>query len=153
MILHEVVHELRTKKQRGLILKINFEKAYDKVKWSFLEEVMTRKGFPDLWISWVIQSVKGGRVCINVNGNRGEYFRTYQGLRQGDPLSPFLFNLVADALEALIPKAKNKGYIKGLMSHLIPEGISHIQYADDTVIMVDPSVDTIRNLKLILYCF
>lgn len=95
VILHEVIHELKSKQQRGLISKIDFEKAYDKIKWTFLEEVMIMKGFPDIWISWVIKSVRGGRVCINVNGSRGEYFRTYQGLWQGGPLSPFLFNLVA----------------------------------------------------------
>lgn len=50
-------------------------------------------------------------------------------------------------------KAKNKGLIKGLMTHLLPEGISHIQYADDTVLMVEPEEESIRNLKIILYCF
>jgi len=87
LILHEIVHELRTKGKKGLILKIDFEKAYDKVNWRFLEEVMKGKGLPDTWINWVMQTVQGGRVCVNINGQRGGYFRTYQGLRQGDPLS------------------------------------------------------------------
>ena len=56
LILLEVLHELRTKGKRGLILKIEFEKAYDKVSWSFLEEVMKVKGLPDTWINWVMQS-------------------------------------------------------------------------------------------------
>lgn len=74
-------------------------------------------------------------------------------MRQGDLLSPLLFNLVADALGVMLEKAINKGHIKGVLENLIPGGISHIQYADDTVIMVDGSEQSIRNLKLILYCF
>jgi hypothetical protein len=71
-------------------------------------------------------------------------------LRQGDPLSPLLFNLVADVLSNLLDKAVQKSHILGVLSHLIPGGISHIQYADDTVIMVDGSDTSILNLKLIL---
>ena len=81
VILHEVVHELKKTKKRGLILKIDFEKAYDKVRWDFLEQVMRGEGFPEEWITWVMQTVRGGRVCVNVNGQRGPYFRTFQGLR------------------------------------------------------------------------
>ena len=92
-------------------------------------------------------------MCVNVNGHRGQYFRTYQGLRQGDPLSPILFNLVADALSALLDKAVQKQRLVGVVPYLIPGGISHIQYADDTVIMIDGSDQSILNLKLILYCF
>ena len=51
VILHEVVHELKSSRKKGIILKIDFEKAYDKVRWAFLEEVMTGKGFPDTWIN------------------------------------------------------------------------------------------------------
>ena len=92
-------------------------------------------------------------MCVNVNRHRGTYFRTYQGLRQGDPLSPILFNLVADALSALLDKAVAKKHIVGVLSHLIQRGISHSQYADGTVIMIDGSYQSILNLKLILYCF
>jgi hypothetical protein len=114
---------------------------------------MRGKGFPQKWTDWVMQTVRGGKVCVNVNGERGAYFNTYQGLRQGDPLSPLLFNLVADVLSNLLDNAVQKSHISGVLSHLIPGGISHIQYADDTVIMVDGSDTSILNLKLILYCF
>jgi len=76
-----------------------------------------------------------------------------KGLRQGDPLSPLLFNLVADVLGEMPNKAVSKGHVKGVLDHLIPGGISHIQYADDTMLMIDGSDQSIRNLKLILYCF
>jgi hypothetical protein len=84
---------------------------------------------------------------------RGEYFKTHQGLRQGDPLCPLLFNLVVDILSCLLDKAVQKGHIVEILPNLIPGGISHIQYADDTIIMSDGLDTSILNLKLILYCF
>jgi hypothetical protein len=66
-----------------------------------------------------------------------QYFRTYQGLRQGDPLSSILFNLVADVLASLMRKTIKKDKIKGLMTHLIEDGITHIQYVDDTILMIE----------------
>ena len=77
MILHEVIHELKTSKKKGLIMKINFEKTYDTVRWNFLEEVMVGKRIPAAWIGWIMQTVQGGKVCVNVNEHRGPYFRTY----------------------------------------------------------------------------
>lgn len=153
VILHEVMRELSCNKKQGLILKIDFEKAYDRVRWDFLEEVLQGKGFPSKWIQWVMQTVKGRQVYVNINATRGPYFKTLRGLRQGDPLSPLLFNLVAGSLSVLLDKAVNKQLITGVVSHLIPNGISHIQYADDTVIMVDGSDKSITNLKILLYCF
>ena len=153
VVLHEVLHELHRSKSRGLILKIDFEKAYDRVRRDFLETVMQGKGFPQKWISWVMATVKGGKVCINVNGERSDYFRTFRGLRQGDPLSPLLFNLVADTLGVMLQSAIDKGHLTGVLNDLIPGGVSHIQYADDAVIMIDASVQSITTLKTILYCF
>lgn len=153
VVLHEVIHSLSRGNGQGMIFKIDFEKTYDRVRWDFVEEVIKGKNFPPLWIEWIMQTVKGGQVCINVNGTRGPYFRTLRGLRQGDHLSPLLFNLVADALSVLMDKAVNKGLITGTLNSVVEKGISHIQYADDTILMTDGSDSSITNLKIVLYCF
>jgi hypothetical protein len=100
-----------------------------------------------------MNTIQEERVCINTNRERSQYFRTYYGLRQGDPLSPILFNLVANVLGTLMRKAAKKNKIKGLMTHLIEEGITHIQYADDTILMIEGDDNSIVNMKFILYYF
>lgn len=153
VILHEVLHEMRTKAQKGVILKIDFKKAYDRVSWDFLFEVLSRKGFPEKWINWIKACVMRGRVCVNINGERSDFFRTYRGLRQGDPLSPLLFNLVSDALAAIFDNAKRAGILSGLVLEIFPNGITHLQYADDTVIFIPFDTNQIVASKILLYCF
>jgi hypothetical protein len=114
---------------------------------------MMNRNFHPKWVKWVVNTVKGGKVCINVNGERSNYFSTYRGMRQGIPFLLSFLTFVADVLGVLLDKAVSKGHIKGVLGYLIPGGISHIQDVDDTIIMVDCSVQSIRNLKLILYCF
>ena len=87
-ILHETILELHRKKLNGVIFKVGFEKAYDKVKWSFLQQTLRLKGFSPLWCQWVQQFVSGGSVAVKVNNDVGRYFQAKKGLRQGDPLSP-----------------------------------------------------------------
>ena len=84
VILHETIHELHTKKSDGVIFKIDFEKAYDKVKWPFLQQTLRMKGFSPKWCRWVEGMVTGGSVGIKVNDDIGPYFQTKRGLRQGD---------------------------------------------------------------------
>jgi hypothetical protein len=98
VILHETIHELHKKKLNGLILKIDFEKVYDNVKWTFLLQSLQMKGFSSNWISWVQSFISGESVAINVNDEVEPFFQTKKGLRQGDPWSPLLFNIVADML-------------------------------------------------------
>jgi hypothetical protein len=100
--LHETIHEMHRKKLNGVILKIEFEKAYDKVKWSFLQQTLRMKGFYPEWHALINNFISGGSVAIKVNDDVGKYFQTNKGLRQGDPLSPMLFNIVAEMLAILI---------------------------------------------------
>ena len=124
VILHETIHELHTKKLNGVIFKVDFEKAYDKVKWHFIQQTLWMKGFSPKWCRWVENFISGGSASIKVNDDIGHYFQTKKGGRQGDPLSPVLFNIVADMLALLIKRAKNDGHIKGIIPHLVEDGLS-----------------------------
>jgi hypothetical protein len=136
-----------------VIIKLDFEKAYDKVNWNFLFEVLRQKNFPDTWREWIRQCIEGGKVGINLNGERGNFFNTYKGLRQGDPLSPLLFNLVSDVLGSMLDKAKINGQIQVLVPQLIDGSITHLQYVDDTVIFLALDDQSITHTKFLLYCF
>jgi hypothetical protein len=74
VILHETIHEMHRKKLGGVIIKLDFEKAYDKVNWSFLQQTLRMKGFSPLWCKWIDQIVRGGSVGIKVNDDIGHYF-------------------------------------------------------------------------------
>src|ERR1044071_4895022 len=110
---------MHSKKLNGVVFKIDFEKAYDKVKWSFLQQTLRMKGFSEEWRALIHSCVSGGSVAVNVNDDIGHYFETKKGLRQGDPLSPILFNIVADMLAIMIARAKEDGKVEGLIPHLI----------------------------------
>ena len=153
VILHEVMHEMKQQGEKGIVFKIDYEKAYDSINWKFVEEVLERKGFDQKLKNWTISTVRGGRVCININGENGPYFKTHRGLRQGDSLSPLLFNLAADALDHMFDKAKQAGLLKVVVPHLIQGGITHLQYADDTIILTGCEDKYIKVMKFLLYCF
>jgi hypothetical protein len=131
---------------------LDFEKAYDKVQWS-LKQTLQNKAFCEQWVNWISLAVETGKVCINFNGENGDYFRSFWGVRQGDPLSPILFDIIGDALGAIISAAKNAGHLSGLVPHLVDAGITHVQYAEDTVLFLDLSNDSITNMKFLLYCY
>jgi hypothetical protein len=114
LALHEVTHKLRVKKLEGLLLKLDFEKAYDRVKWDFQREVLLRKAFSAMMVHRLMQLVMGDQTAINVNGEIRLFFRNARGVRQGDPLSPILFDFMIDALAAMLARADSAGHIKGL---------------------------------------
>ena len=83
----------------------------------------------------VMQLVTSGCSTVNINGEVGPYFQTEQGVRQGDPFSPLLFNIVVDVLTMMLIKATAHELIRGLCSDLIPGGVVCLQYVDDTIIL------------------
>jgi hypothetical protein len=92
-------------------------------------------------------------VGIRVNDDIFHYFQTTKGLRQGDPLSLVLLNIVADMLAILIARAKEEGLIGGLISHLIEGGVSILQYADDIILSMEHDIEKALNIKLVLCIF
>jgi hypothetical protein len=94
--LYETLHEMHRKKQSGVILKNDFEKAYDKLNWNFIQQTLRMKDFSPTWCQWVASFMKGGHVGIKFNDIVGKNFQTKREVRQGDLLSPILFNIVVD---------------------------------------------------------
>lgn len=145
IILHETMHELhRKKKQNGVIFKIDFEKAY---------QALRMKGFSPKWTKWVETSISWGSVVVNVNEEIGHFFQTKTDSRQGDPLSPLLFNIVADMLAILINMAKLDGQIGGTVPHLIDRELSILQYADATILFLKHDLEMACNMKFSLAAF
>jgi hypothetical protein len=111
------------------------------------------KGFSLEWCYLIQNFVQGGSVAIKVNDDTGHYFQTKKGLRQGDPLSPMLFNIMVDMFAILIERAKSDGKIAGIIPHLVDGGLSILQYADNTILFMEHDIEKAKNLKLILSAF
>jgi hypothetical protein len=93
MLLQEILRENKFKKHQGVVLKIDFEKAYDKVNWVFLFDCCKPKGFSSNCLIWIKKVVTGGILSVKVNDKVGPYFTSHKGVRQGDLFAPFLFGI------------------------------------------------------------
>jgi hypothetical protein len=82
------------------------------------------KGFSQKWCNWLEHFTQGGNINIKVNDQLGNYFQTRKGLRQDDPLSPILFNIVADMLALHIARAKEAGQVEGVIPHVVQDVLS-----------------------------
>ena len=104
------MQKMETSRQKIVLFKIDFHKAYDTLSWDFLRDSLQRKGFDDRWITRIMQLVTSGDMTININGETGAFFKPSRGVRQGDPSSPFLFNLTVDRLATVMGAAERAIY-------------------------------------------
>ena len=151
----EIIHEIKKKKGKlgWMGLKIDMEKAYDRIEWSFLRMVMTNFGFPQIWIQWMMQCVTTTSFSVLINGSPFGHFKPQRGLRQGDPFSPFLFVLTSEVLSKLIEREATSNKINGykLARDLAP--ITHLQFADDLFIFVQANEENMNQIKVCLETF
>nr|GEX25757.1 RNA-directed DNA polymerase, eukaryota [Tanacetum cinerariifolium] len=129
-ILNEVLQWCKIKKKQSLIFKVDFEKAYDSVRWDFLDGILKKFGFGEKWCKWIQSWLRSLRGSIIINGSPMKEFQFFKGLKQGDPLSSFLFILIMESLHLSFQRVVDAGIFKGikLSSSL---SISHMFYVDD----------------------
>ncbi|GLT40917.1 hypothetical protein SLA2020_150140 [Shorea laevis] len=153
LVLNEVVEEVKRRKQPAFIFKADFVKAYDCVDWSFLEWMMDRMGFGSKWRGWIMECLLTTRISVLINGSPTEEFKVGKRLRQGDPLSPFLFLMIGEGLNGLIHKAVLEGLFRGVEVGRRGLAVTLLQFADDTIIMGKADTENIFMVKTILRWF
>ncbi|GMP57019.1 hypothetical protein CsSME_00021277 [Camellia sinensis var. sinensis] len=153
LIANEVVDWWKKSKKKGLILKLDFQKTYNTVNWNCLLQMLSNFGFGSRWIRWIKECLESPRISILVNGSPSAELCPQKELRQGDPLSPFLFNVVAEGLNILLSRAKELRMIKRVTVGDRKVNISHLQFADDTIIFCETEWAEIVAVKRILRCF
>jgi len=140
------------------LCKLDIEKAYDHVNWSFLLKILKDMGFGRKWLNWISLCISTVKFSLIINGNSEGFFQSQRGLRQGDPLSPFLFILAMEGLNHMIRRANVNGWLIGFKAKLQGRmenevGITHLLYADDSLIFCEPEVTQIRHIRAILTIF
>ncbi|GKB67695.1 RNA-directed DNA polymerase, eukaryota [Tanacetum coccineum] len=135
-----------------MVFKVDFAKAYDSIRWDYLDDVLVAFGFGSKWRSWIRGSLSTGMASILVNGSPTFEFQFHRGLKQGDPLAPYLFILVMESLHLSFTSAVEAGIFTGIkVDHSLM--LSHFFYADDAVFIGEWSNNNLRHIMHMLQCF
>ena len=136
-----------------MLIKLDIAKAYDKLRWNYLEAILNAHSFSPEWVEWVMALVSSPFYSIILNGYPTRLFPPSSGNRQGDLLSPFLFFLAAEGLSNIIQAKEEASRIRGLVLHKYMKKQTHQQFMDDTMLMGHPSIQEARAFKSSLSLF
>ncbi|CAN0857898.1 LINE-1 retrotransposable element ORF2 protein [Linum grandiflorum] len=153
MVAFETIHSMKKRwagKWGDVAVKIDISKVYDRVEWVYLEAVLRQMGFHERWVHWMMMCVRSVQYTVMINGEGVGPIVPSRGLRQGCPLSPFLFILCAKGLSALIRQAKFDGRIQGARVCRGAPWVTHLLFADDSFFFMRATFDEARELRKIL---
>ncbi|RVW48620.1 Transposon TX1 uncharacterized 149 kDa protein [Vitis vinifera] len=156
LIANEAIDSLLKGDEAGVLCKLDLEKTYDHINWDFLMSVMQKMGFGEKWAGWIRWCISTASFSVLINGSPAGFFQSTRGLRQGDPISPYLFVLGMEALSCLINKAVRGGFLSGC--RLRGRGgneiqVSHLLFADDMLVFCKDSQDQMAVLSWLLMWF
>ncbi|GKD61016.1 putative RNA-directed DNA polymerase, eukaryota, reverse transcriptase zinc-binding domain protein [Tanacetum coccineum] len=146
--LSKVIDKIVSKEQPAFIAG-----PFDFISWKYLDYILDRLGLGYKWCSWIKACLYSSRASILVNGSPTSEFSINRGLRQGDPLSPFLFILVMEGLHNAFAEAVGNGLISGININNSTINISHLFFADDVIITIDWNAKDLENIIRVLHVF
>lgn len=155
LIVQEVIHTMTTKqgKKGYMTIKIDFEKAYDQLKWSFIQNTLFEIKFPQLLISYIMECITTSTMQVLWNGEPTDSFRPDRGIRQGDPLSPYIFVLCMERLNQIIEEAIIANKWKPIQASRNGPKLSNLCFADDIILFVEALVEQAEIIQQCLHRF
>jgi hypothetical protein len=150
VVVNEVIDYAKKSGKQCVILKVDFEKAYDSVEWGFLDYMLIRFGFSQKWRNWMKACIGAGCLSVLVNGCPTEEIHIMRGLKQGDPLAPLLFLVVAEGLGGLMRSSVGCSRFQPFLVGNNDMAVSLLQYADDTLCIGEATVENLWTLKAVL---
>lgn len=156
IVAHEVFHFLKKKKsgKKGYVaIKLDLNKAYDRLCWDFLFAVLKKMGFNETWIGWIKECASTVKYSINANGEQVCNIIPNRGLRQGDPLSPYLFLIAANVFSTLMNKAVSSKALVGIRMKRKCPIVSHLLFADDSLVFLEATATYCSNFWDLISCF
>ncbi|KAA8544817.1 hypothetical protein F0562_019592 [Nyssa sinensis] len=153
LVAFEIIHCLKNSKagkQGNMALKLVMNKAYHRVEWKFLEQLMLHMGFHARRVELIIHCVSLTPFSVLINRDPMRCIRLTRALCQGNPPSPYLFILCAEAFSYLLMKAEGDQKIKGLAVARNAPRMSHLFFADDSLLFSDASIDQIGEIARII---
>jgi hypothetical protein len=153
VLVQEAIFQNKIKKDKGMVIKLDMENIFDKVKHSFLFRVMEKLGFDKQFIKWVQACIKEPWIAPIVNGGPTSFFKESRGVRKGFPLSPLLYIMVVEALSNTIEHERRNGKLPSLPFGSGVKEINHSQLVDDTLLLAATSSIIAKGFKCILQPF
>jgi hypothetical protein len=157
LVAYECFHSIKNRRQGNngtCAVKLDMHKAYDRVEWGFLRDMMAKLGFDERWVNMIMTCVTTVNYRVWFNSDETETFSPTRGLRQGDPLSPYLFLLCGEGLSSLLAYEEENGGIQGIRVCRSAPSVSHLFFADDSLILMKADASNATSLRnaLDMYC-
>lgn len=136
LITHETLHYLKgsqATKHCSIAVKTDMSKTYDRLEWSFVTTVLERFGFHPKWVNWILQCISSVSYSFLINGAAQGSVIPQRGIRQGDPLSPYIFILCGEVLSGLCKRSQDNGQLSGVRVSRGSPRINHLFFTDDTI--------------------
>ena len=153
IVAFEIMHHLN-KKRSGKVgemaLKLDMSKAFDRVEWGCLEKIMYKMGFNDKWVNIMMQCITLVTYFVRINERPRSHIILSWGLRQGDPISLFLFLFCAEGLSALLNQFAAAGRLRGVLACLLGPHISQLFFADNNIIFYQATSEQCGHLEHLL---